>query len=86
MLAFSDELRVPGRFLVQVVAGAVGEDDVQADVKPLVIDVAIQIGNAFAASEEYGAWVIDQILFATGNQLVPARLRLVGDGEKNVVG
>jgi hypothetical protein len=85
MLAFSNEVQVSRRILVLVVAGAVSENDVQADIKSQVVDFAIQIWHSFSTREENGTRVIGQEPLAAGNQFVRAGFRLFGKREKNIV-
>jgi hypothetical protein len=85
VLIFCNELVMPWRILIAIVAGLVGEDDMQSDVKIAVVHLALQVLGNFAAGEENGARMIRQVFFAPGDQLFAIRHRFFREREKDIV-
>ena len=65
MLALGDELVVRVVFLVGVVSGAIGEDDMQGHIESAVVDIASQFRLQLAAAEEDDARLDGQSISCT---------------------
>ena len=52
MLAFGNELVMPRRILVTILAGQIAKHDVQPDVKIAIVDIALQVFGKAAAREK----------------------------------
>ena len=67
-LGFSHELVMPGRILIQVVRGVIGEDDVQPNVPVAVIYLADVVDGQGATVKRDDTRVIDEVLPAGSEQ------------------